>query len=475
MLLGHKFRKDWLIGRGLIRAATFGADLEQTGLKGIKYKDGNLLLDFDTIRCNIESFCATKVQCDEQWTYDDCLTALMHCITVTYQQLMGVDARIIDKLWHFLNRTVNLKQYPRYIIHLQMLRYSENPKLGLGLLEQAKNLAIQSIKHDYKYDDCGKELYNIVFKLESHLSTYWHIFNEYIEKSMNKSMYYQSIDTIYTHALPLLLKSQQRFDITEYKLESIRLLVELYKLYFIIHDNIKQYRKQINHNGLKLINILLCTHFKLHKSYTSDVNKNNDNIEQLYHRKSQKIIIRNLAVLLMHATHVYLEMGVKYINKAQICIIRLMQMNATKTVYMPDWELQQAATALSHVCYIVGDYKQMNKIKKKHGLTQHFNKEQSMVSRYKKVKQHRERNSKKNHNVCRKHENLICDMFRRVDGKFRLVLNMAEFKQCNWTKCRKKDTVLKKCKKCESVMYCSKICQKKDWKQRHKRLCLPKK
>ena len=41
--------------------------------------------------------------------------------------------------------------------------------------------------------------------------------------------------------------------------------------------------------------------------------------------------------------------------------------------------------------------------------------------------------------------------------------NLLSLKECNWKQCKRKDVTLKLCKKCLSVNYCSRICQKKDW------------
>ena len=40
--------------------------------------------------------------------------------------------------------------------------------------------------------------------------------------------------------------------------------------------------------------------------------------------------------------------------------------------------------------------------------------------------------------------------------------NLNQFKQCNY--CKSNENILKTCKKCENVFYCSKLCQKRDWK-----------
>ena len=48
--------------------------------------------------------------------------------------------------------------------------------------------------------------------------------------------------------------------------------------------------------------------------------------------------------------------------------------------------------------------------------------------------------------------------------------NVMLDKQCNWNKCHQRSKKLKKCKKCKLVFYCSKSCQKHDWKL-HKKIC----
>ena len=55
--------------------------------------------------------------------------------------------------------------------------------------------------------------------------------------------------------------------------------------------------------------------------------------------------------------------------------------------------------------------------------------------------------------------------------------NIASFKECNWAGCLRKNIKLKRCKRCLSVYYCSKTCQKLDWSKSfkgilpHKRVC----
>ena len=57
------------------------------------------------------------------------------------------------------------------------------------------------------------------------------------------------------------------------------------------------------------------------------------------------------------------------------------------------------------------------------------------------------------------------------DEKYATILgNIAMFKECNYNGCNKKDVILKRCKKCVSVYYCSRSCQKKDWLN-HRNVC----
>ena len=54
--------------------------------------------------------------------------------------------------------------------------------------------------------------------------------------------------------------------------------------------------------------------------------------------------------------------------------------------------------------------------------------------------------------------------FFNHDKLIRIVQNMAMNKECNWIECKRKTIKLQRCKKCKSVFYCSKKCQKLDWK-----------
>ena len=52
------------------------------------------------------------------------------------------------------------------------------------------------------------------------------------------------------------------------------------------------------------------------------------------------------------------------------------------------------------------------------------------------------------------------------DKNINIMYNFIMNKECHWSKCQKKTIKLFRCKKCKMVFYCSKLCQKKDWKMR---------
>ena len=81
----------------------------------------------------------------------------------------------------------------------------------------------------------------------------------------------------------------------------------------------------------------------------------------------------------------------------------------------------------------------------------------------------RNNNSGINNSNKRKDDSNKCD-WKLFENQFlckkkniAILKNITMLKQCNWEHCRKKSVKLKRCKKCRSVFYCSKLCQKKDW------------
>ena len=56
-------------------------------------------------------------------------------------------------------------------------------------------------------------------------------------------------------------------------------------------------------------------------------------------------------------------------------------------------------------------------------------------------------------------------------ASMKLLNNLSMGKQCSWYKCKKKSEKLLKCKQCKNVTYCSRVCQKKDWRFKHRLVC----
>ncbi len=67
----------------------------------------------------------------------------------------------------------------------------------------------------------------------------------------------------------------------------------------------------------------------------------------------------------------------------------------------------------------------------------------------------------------------IFDVWEVIDEKKkkRSLLNMAALRECNDLLCKRKDRLLRMCKRCEGVFYCSKKHQKRDWIAKHKDEC----
>lgn len=71
-------------------------------------------------------------------------------------------------------------------------------------------------------------------------------------------------------------------------------------------------------------------------------------------------------------------------------------------------------------------------------------------------------------------KSIDCPILEMLDNNptyVQLLNNIASLKQCCWYKCRKKSKKLRKCKACRKLLYCSRLCQKRDWKHSHRQLC----
>ena len=58
-----------------------------------------------------------------------------------------------------------------------------------------------------------------------------------------------------------------------------------------------------------------------------------------------------------------------------------------------------------------------------------------------------------------------------VPKNIMIMHNILVRKECNNKQCLNKNKKLRKCKKCLSVFYCSRLCQKRDWIKTHKYEC----
>ena len=68
-------------------------------------------------------------------------------------------------------------------------------------------------------------------------------------------------------------------------------------------------------------------------------------------------------------------------------------------------------------------------------------------------------------------KNQLSNIILTDDDTIKLLNNLSMGKQCNWYKCKIKSAKLFKCKQCQNVRYCSRICQKKDWIWTHRLTC----
>ena len=63
------------------------------------------------------------------------------------------------------------------------------------------------------------------------------------------------------------------------------------------------------------------------------------------------------------------------------------------------------------------------------------------------------------------------DVFIKNPNYKAILHNCAMAKQCNYGGCKLMNKKLRVCKKCKSVYYCSRICQKRDWLNGHSKIC----
>ncbi len=65
----------------------------------------------------------------------------------------------------------------------------------------------------------------------------------------------------------------------------------------------------------------------------------------------------------------------------------------------------------------------------------------------------------------------MADLFEKypIENGLRILKNVWNLKECQF--CQRKNKVLRMCKSCRAIFYCSKKCQKRDWKDHKKQCC----
>ena len=66
--------------------------------------------------------------------------------------------------------------------------------------------------------------------------------------------------------------------------------------------------------------------------------------------------------------------------------------------------------------------------------------------------------------LCNLNEKQSIKQYFSNEENVQIMYNDIMDKKCNWRKCGKRSIKLRRCKKCKCVYYCSKLCQKRDWK-----------
>ena len=60
---------------------------------------------------------------------------------------------------------------------------------------------------------------------------------------------------------------------------------------------------------------------------------------------------------------------------------------------------------------------------------------------------------------------------RKNKQMMQFISNLMDMKQCRWDRCKRKDKKLYKCNGCKQMLYCSRLCQKRHWKNSHRYSC----